>query len=495
MDLTLSADCLYVVPQTQISAETLREYGITPSPWTHDDGTTGFALSHEEVRTLMEAGYHCTTDGNGARFAGVCPLVCRKSLAGELHTTLHGSWNGSLKPDLVLDSVEEILYPVIKKPIRVSVPHGDRMYPNTDAGHFHIWIWSSPLAGGGMGRGPERLFGHPYLRENGSIQEWDEGIPICDSEGNEAAAMDDNNLFIYYDLVHHGSDDELSILSAIFRTVVEIMVEGHKSPETDKVREQYVRYCSKRVQREKDTIGNDLKNSENQVTQLQRQLVDAIRRVEILRARAQALKSINADDRAKFVEEFDDLIKLHHIESVNIRGRTLRAYTDMIQVTDPRTDIKHDVGRMCISINMESGSVSMKNLSWQIHGMNEGMQAPHVFPNGAPCLGTLQNILPELTGKYEFPSALMVIVQYLESVNIDDPAGFHVHKWPVSKEEAEKHKIAPGVHHDSIMEAHDEVYATLTPKHVHEIELRGTLCEDAPCEDAPCEDDGCDPYQ
>jgi hypothetical protein len=83
-------------------------------------------------------------------------------------------------------------------------------------------------------------------------------------------------------------------------------------------------------------------------------------------------------------------------------------------------------------MNFSNCNVRMFNLDRLVSGYKaEGMQAPHVFPDGHGCLGNIEGILPQLMARMDVPTMLQTILAYLGSVNTEDAAGRHVDKWPL----------------------------------------------------------------
>ena len=59
------------------------------------------------------------------------------------------------------------------------------------------------------------------------------------------------------------------------------------------------------------------------------------------------------------------------------------------------------------------------------------MEAPHVFSGGTMCHGNLITAITEAYKDRDLFKILICLVTFLESANVDDPAGKYVSKWPI----------------------------------------------------------------
>lgn len=113
--------------------------------------------------------------------------------------------------------------------------------------------------------------------------------------------------------------------------------------------------------------------------------------------------------------------------------------TDTIHVTDPRTEREHELGCYRIEISSKHDQeVRIFNTTRQAKAYNDSkMHAPHVFPDGRPCLGELVESLPEAQARHDYATIANLCILFLQNVNTDDAAGRHVHKWPRVEKDGE----------------------------------------------------------
>jgi hypothetical protein len=149
--------------------------------------------------------------------------------------------------------------------------------------------------------------------------------------------------------------------------------------------------------------------------------------------------SCKSGEREKYGQEFDRLLAVPKVLDVQGGSGVIKVFTDTLYCIDPRTNQRHEIGKFRIEIftNCANGGVRWYNLSHKVQGYWGQSQAPHINNEGGACYGNTAEIWPELIGNYEFAAAAMVAIQFVESVNIDDPAGKYIDQWPLAAEEVQ----------------------------------------------------------
>lgn len=361
-------------------------------------------------------------------------------------------WNGDNR-NTFREITKRILFPVVKKNITISVPHGNTISPSTEDDHFHIWIWSSPN-GEASGKVPEKIWRKSVAcRDNGFLPSG-QGISIEDEEtGWVVAELVGDNLYIHHDICHHGKDSEKEIFSIVLEKVVEelsISEKEREKREKEKVKRRlelqktfYVKECSKRLEQTLQSVREKIRNGEENIKQLQKDIVHNIREVTFARRRLEQLQKNNGLE--EYGLEFDKLKTVKGVKDVLVTDGVIKVFTNTLFCTDPRTDILHDIGAFRIEIYTDGSKNGVRwfNLNRQVYGYNDRkMQAPHVFKDGHACMGNTEEIFPELIANYEFAAVAMVAIQFIESVNVDDAAGKFIDRWPKASVRKEKRKDA-----------------------------------------------------
>ncbi|MFA6097029.1 MAG: hypothetical protein WC788_05370 [Candidatus Paceibacterota bacterium] len=364
------------------------------------------------------------------------------------------SWNGDGRSKFV-KATEEVLLPCLKKNIAIHVPHGGARRAESD-GRFHIFIWSVLETGAKTvtHSAPYKIWGIDVDFRTETFSPSGKGIVIYDDEFNEIAELIDfNNLFIFYDICHRGTDREISIFKKILeRVVVELrMTPSERDRESitlsqkkkEAQRRKYIQECSKRHEKNVEATTESIRKGKKDISGYQKKLILEIRRVQGLERKLDQL--INSYDtkseEEKLGKEFDKILSMEKIRDVTISGGVISIFTDVLYCTDPRSGVEHEIGAFRIDINTdgEDEGVHWFNQTHRIRGFEDGMNAPHVFAKGHACLGNMTEVIPAYIANYEFAVVAIVAIQFIENVNTDDGAGKYINKWPVSQRYRESH--------------------------------------------------------
>ena len=157
---------------------------------------------------------------------------------------------------------------------------------------------------------------------------------------------------------------------------------------------------------------------------------------------------LSSFDKKKFEEEafdrcredYESACSINKVQSIYIENSTIHVFTKNLYAKDPRVNTWHDIGTFHITLNFSSSNydeqcLKIVNTKHMIHGMHSGMNAPHVFEDGHACHG---NLVMQIANAYKEKSlyqCVLMLIIFLETANVDDPAGTHVNKWPQVGEE------------------------------------------------------------
>jgi hypothetical protein len=193
-----------------------------------------------------------------------------------------------------------------------------------------------------------------------------------------------------------------------------------------------------------DSRNDMLRDQKSKITSLrsdietrQKEIIDMTRSLSQNMASVEALEKDETWVHEKIHKEMTAMRRNKSVLRVEVVGDKVHALTKVLYCKDPRTDKWHEIGAFNITMNLRMGSgdmVTYRNLTRRVDAYESGMQAPHVFPRGNPCLGSISSTLPELIGQCEFSVALDLSIQFLQQVNTADVAGKHVDKWPIAED-------------------------------------------------------------
>lgn len=203
-------------------------------------------------------------------------------------------------------------------------------------------------------------------------------------------------------------------------------------------REAYVKECSKRFEKTLDGTKKAITDGHAAVAKLQAELVKKIRETKGSERKLEQLEASKGGQLSEYGLEFDKLLQVPKVIRVEAKEGKVNVFTDVLFCTDPRSGIRHEIGAFRIELDTTRGAPRWFNLTRQVAGYKESQMAPHIWASGEACLGNTAEIFPTLIGAFEFSAAAMVAIQFVESVNTDDPAGKHINKWPVASEASVK---------------------------------------------------------
>ena len=182
------------------------------------------------------------------------------------------------------------------------------------------------------------------------------------------------------------------------------------------------------------SLGGEASNVQADITKLKAELVNKIERLEDIAKELLLIKSGDVE-REKINTMYDILYKNEKIHFIETEGNIIKAITKKLYFTDEKTGIKHYAGVFSIKLDMNmsaGGKPEIINLHFKIDGYSSGMQAPHIFPGGAPCMGNLEKQLPFFLMAYEIDMAVGLLINFIESINQSDGAGKLGYRWPIA---------------------------------------------------------------
>lgn len=365
-----------------------------------------------------------------------------------------GEWNGEHKQTFS-EMVGNILGPVWPKRFEISVPHGIGRSPFKNSDVFHVYVWSFPGEDGQTLPSqacPSLLFGLTTSCRD-SVQlpfESSNGMQIVDAgTGWVVAQVVENNLYIHHDICHYGQEEEVKLFCKILEEaakLIPLINSPEKRQEFEKRRleitkKNFISMSQQAMISRIDQVRAAEKKGIEDEAQARSALVEAIRLQKMAAVELELLTSRKTNEVSAMEKEFDHLLKLPHVLSVDIGANSLLVKTDVLCCPDTRTGKVHEIGAFRISVvfgGQGRGMVRWQNTTRQVNGYRDGMQAPHVYNKGDACLGNVAETFAELIARYDVVNTVALAIQFIESANTDDQAGRFIDRWPVAKKEALK---------------------------------------------------------
>jgi hypothetical protein len=403
----------------------------------------------------------------------------KKSKTGEFSLTCHKAmkeYDVTEKEEEQFLEITQKLVDAVKGNVNLVIPHGFHAHfpskEDLEQKGFYVYMWGYPIMEGTPVKErnvpiPGTMWGVKPVCLDNAFPPSGKGIPIVTEEGFTVAELFLNKaLFILYDAIHgvggkEGETRQLEIYQhiideaatqQIFPTLSkeeqDKIIQAKIQKEFEKAKVGFIKLCKEGYTKRKSNYEASLKSLKQEIVSYQNQLITHIRECDDT---VKALATLEAMESAAKVEEvctneLKSIMKIPFIKGIKIMDKKFIVSTHLIKCENPRTKLFHDIGEFDITINLQEGNgeppVKMINTLYKRDGMNKGMNAPHVFPDGKPCFGNISEAVPQLVARFEFSTLLALLIGYLQSVNLDDGAGTFISRWPISAGQPNAGKVS-----------------------------------------------------
>ena len=211
-------------------------------------------------------------------------------------------------------------------------------------------------------------------------------------------------------------------------------------------RESLIKVISDGISRgyieEMNNMRSNLSNNNYTMDELRERLISLRKQNDLLESKLKGVELDGEALREKVIKELGYIYKNKMIKSIEGQGSRLAIFTEHVyaQTKDRRM---FDIGEIKATIDLSNSSVRFyamdeenKRLGFWSGG--EGTCHPHVNTVGDPCLGDADVQIMEMVSQNEIAGVVMVMLNYLQSINISDIAGRGCIAWdevdPVTKD-------------------------------------------------------------
>lgn len=445
----------YLILKDAISADQLR---ALPTRFNGSEAVSGvredesypcWSVPAAAVRRLAGVGYDIsrkvviTTDRVFLALANPdgTPAIADTDPNTMRSVTVKGSCPAAVNEFTLTRAVKKLLVPLFKKDIQLEFCSG-RGVPtpaDTDTSTCVQMRFYASVLGAQHEASvcTAAVLGHTEI--NGGhrwCEMWPGGAPVYDPETFvEIGAYDASNVFVYF------NTDFFANPSQLVMDFIQVLHDQYLAPVAVPqavVAEKYVDACAAKAHLEREKLSNVVKTAGDIVADLQRQIVAKIREFKTAEHRLEYFSKYEESIKGQLRVEFERLVSMPAVRRVDWRADTLTVDVTELYAIDPRSGHEHEIGAFRFVIASGSSEVRMYNLTRQVKAFNNNlMHAPHVFPNGRPCLGNMAGVIPALVSNYEWAPAISLCISFVEAVNVDDAAGKYIDKWPVARTAAE----------------------------------------------------------
>ena len=282
------------------------------------------------------------------------------------------------------------------------------------------------------------VFRPPINHDNNTIIYSPEGIALAEWEADYYQL---NILFDLFDEnVHEKKQIFIRLLDKVNREVFLPMTWENSWVHTSNKE----KLCKEITEKLKEQKSNYLHQERNRVRDLEQSILsireDLKHRVE---QKEQKMRNIvrekeNVDKVSdKIVKDLDSIIKLSKVEDLVIENQKFIVKTKPLYMYDDIDDRIFYAGRYTIKFHPTNTNIVIQGDNPRFGFWTRHDPHPHVGGNGNACFGNVENTIAELVAQSEIYALVTVLIDYLESVNINDSAGSYVKYWDEVDENGE----------------------------------------------------------
>lgn len=276
------------------------------------------------------------------------------------------------------------------------------------------------------------------------LQPNEKGV-IIKSENNIALAeyfRDTNELFILFDLFKEYNESALAIFEYILKQWNELVwkrIELEKSWIHTSDKEKLINCLKERMIRQrKQQIEQDREQAEryeNLINDYKRKIKQMYDSLVHLRNLIEVQEKSLQDVNSKLIADLDLIAKHPKVSDLHIKDGKFIVYVPNVYAYDD-DDNRYYIGNFRIEINLDDADIRFfgdnpRRSYWTSHDPH-----PHVNgEDGIACLGNVSSTIAELASRSEIYALTLVCIDFLESVNTQDPAGRNITNWDMVDEE------------------------------------------------------------
>ena len=262
---------------------------------------------------------------------------------------------------------------------------------------------------------------------------------IVTPEGATIAQAHENVLALHYRANRRQNSDSISLLRKILEEArkvyalsAEEIIEVEKKLRAERRERNIVTFATTIMGGELERLKSEVQRLNNSIKDYQEYLASSIRNYELKLSQLHAYETSSVNGTNKLIAEIRNLAKQYKVEDYDIVGETISIYTDdmIVELPDEYNAPPITIGKFKIDINLKKGQIKFTNLTKKRKSYwGDGCQHPHISDKGNACWGNIASAVAELMGQNEICALYSVLASYLESVNLNDPAGIYIYNW------------------------------------------------------------------
>lgn len=332
---------------------------------------------------------------------------------------------------------QNCLLPVLNKDIIFTAPHGTVSRPILNPKTFVIHIWSSPTGEKTIVPPAMAWLETPvFCRNEMAFAPSGQGIPIMDYTNYAwGELIGETDLYIHHDIIHRGQNSETRLFLRIIEEAVEIISNQRYGTIVSK-EEIFVSRVVDILKRNAEGLQKELQGWELRCQEASKQLAEAMRKVKAMRSTYKFATTEAEMHKDRLLSEIQKISDNPHVRDLRVYKDKMLVKTDMINCRDPRSGKLHEIGEFVISFNLDCGSTSSlinwQNLTRKVNAIRSDMCHPHIHSDGTACLGSFNEVLPDLFANMELSTIVGLAIEFIENIDVDDTGGALITRWPLA---------------------------------------------------------------
>lgn len=263
-------------------------------------------------------------------------------------------------------------------------------------------------------------------------------VEIVSPEGAVVGTYISPNIFISgFDISHYGDEGSLRVFESMMSLLKEKMpnsAEELSNQRKEAERKKMHTFLKSIFDKEKTDKEYEVKYKEDEIIRIRKTLRDTIWTHKNLMEQVELLRLDSEKAIETSISEIENIKNMHNVIDVKLNdsGKIIEVYTDTIYIL--HDGAKYHIGKFLIQIPLTNNDIKFLNLEQTMRRRsywgNECMH-PHISDAGTACFGNAAETIITLSSDREWSTLAAFLISYLESVNVDDPAGKYIRSWDI----------------------------------------------------------------
>ena len=256
----------------------------------------------------------------------------------------------------------------------------------------------------------------------------------------------DNNFYFLYDVCEFNTPEELTLMSKLLDGIliqlsgsaeaVELEIAKNAKIENDKRVKALMNRVLANERHNRDNRKNNLKNNKAELENNRRR----VRELNLSIITDERILNRNNDSISEIEDTLNKelalIISNKKVADVNINSdgyivvQTKEIFANVL--AKDNITRRYRFGEFDISIDVSNGSIrfiNRNNVDKRHSVWGDKCNHPHVNEGGEGCLGNASTLIMDCVDRYQWGVLADILINYLESVNVDDSAGKCYYNW------------------------------------------------------------------